>query len=107
MRIARKGLFRDLVDGAGLCSPGRWPKNRRNLPETDVAKALQNVMIGALMAAEHSMPGGSCKAVLHSIISGNLEKSPFSQDLLDNVRSDFRLTLKRFGFGDGLPREGD
>ena len=71
MLSLRKGIPKPFCDGAGLCSPGRWPKKRRNLPETNVAKALQNVLIGALLAAEKTMPGGSCKAVLHSIISGN------------------------------------
>ena len=107
MRIARKSIYRDFVDGGGLCSPGRWPKQRRNLPETNVAKALQTILITALMDAEKSLPGGSFKVVLHSIIVGNLECPPLSNELLHRVRTDLRPTLERFGLGDGLPQEGD
>ena len=32
LETRRKGLARPVVDGGGLCSPGRWPLARRRLP---------------------------------------------------------------------------
>ena len=69
LRIARKSIFCDFLDGGGLCSPGCWPKQRRNLPEDDVAKALRFILIKALLDAEKTLPGGSFEAVLHSVIA--------------------------------------
>jgi hypothetical protein len=57
---------------------------------------LQTILIKALLDAEKSLPGGSFRTVL-----------PFSNELLDGARTILRLTLKRFGLGDGLPQEGD
>ena len=68
---------------------------------------MQTILVKALLDAEKSLPGGRFKAVLHSVIAGNLGRFPFLKELLDRVRTDLRLTLKRFGFGDGLPQEGD
>ena len=72
-----------------------------------MAKILQDVLIKALLLSEKSLPGGSFKAVLHTIVAGKLERSPFSKELLDRVRDDLRLSLQRHGYGDGLGREGD
>lgn len=35
MQVSYKGETRALHDGAGLCSPGRWPVDRRRLPSTE------------------------------------------------------------------------
>ena len=107
MRIARKGLYRDFSDGAGLCSPGRWPKDRRCLPSTEIAAELQDILLRGLAAAEKEMPQGNCKAVFHTIIAGKLLSSPFSAELIENVRADLRIALKAGGYGDGLPQAGD
>ena len=56
MRIARKGLFRDFTDGAGLWSPGWWPKEWRGLPSTEIAAKLQDILLRGLAAAEKEMP---------------------------------------------------
>ena len=34
----RKGTPKPFADGAGMCSPGRWPVARRKLPDNDLAK---------------------------------------------------------------------
>ena len=73
MKISRKGLLRDFVDGAGLCSPGRWPKNRRKLPESNVATELQDVMMKGLIRSEKNLPGKSFKSTLAAIIGGKLD----------------------------------
>ena len=107
LKVSRKGLLRDVVDGAGLCSPGRWAKARRKLPQTNIAAELQSIMLKGLIRAEKDMPGKSFKATLAAIVGGKLERSPFSFRLLDDIRTDLRVALRNAGFGDGLPLEGD
>ena len=107
LHVARKGIHRDMVDGVGLCSPGRWPKARRNLPQDGIASVLRDVLLNGLKRCEKQLPGGSYKATLHAIIGGKLEKSPFAEKVLEVIRTDLRVALKRAGYGDGLPREGD
>ena len=36
MTMARGSKARELHDGAGLCSPGRWIPEQRHLPENEV-----------------------------------------------------------------------
>ncbi|MDE0916488.1 MAG: hypothetical protein OSB57_15045 [Planctomycetota bacterium] len=107
LKVSRKAKTRDFVDGAGLCSPGRWPKVHRHLPTTNIAEELQTILIKGLLRAERGMPGKSFKATLAAIVGGKLEHSPFAAKLIEEIRSDLRIALLGAGFGDGLPREGD
>ena len=107
LRISRKGKHRDFVDGGGLCSPGRWPKERRRLPRTEIAKIIQDILLQALLKSEPALPGGSFKSALHAIIAGKLEGSPFATSLLERTRDDLRFALIKAGYGDGLPLGGD
>ena len=40
----RKGVHGPVVDGGGLCSPGRWPIRRRVLPDTPIVRDLREVL---------------------------------------------------------------
>ena len=85
-----------------------YTSNRQDeLELTNVATELQDVMMKGLIRSEKNLPGKSFKATLAAIIGGKLDKSPFAKDLLDEIRTDIRLALKKHGYGDGLPREGD
>ena len=42
---AKKGMLRNFVDGAGLCSPCRWAINSRVLPDDFVAKRLRKILL--------------------------------------------------------------
>ena len=68
VQVNRKGQQRDVVDGAGLRSPGRWPKPRRRLPHGDIALKLQDSLLQGLLRAEKDMPGGSFKTALAAIV---------------------------------------
>ena len=48
----RKGVPRPFTDGAGLCSPGRWPFARRRLPSSDLALKLQDIVYQGLVSFE-------------------------------------------------------
>ena len=40
MQVKYKGELRSIHDGAGLCSPGRWPVDRRTAPRTEEGREL-------------------------------------------------------------------
>ena len=45
LRVRHGHQVRDLEDGAGICSPGRWPPKRRRQPIVgDLADGLINAM---------------------------------------------------------------
>ena len=77
-----------------MCSPGRWPKARRRLPETPIAQTIQDILLKALLKHEKDLPGKSFKTALAAITAGKLEGSPFSEKMLDEVRMDLRIALK-------------
>ena len=41
------------------------------------------------------------------LAAGKCDDSPFPKDVVDRNRMDLRIALKKAGFGDGLPEEGD
>ena len=55
MLSLRKGIPKPFCDGAGLCSPGRWPIQRRRLPDNDIAIELQQILLKALFEFESDL----------------------------------------------------
>ena len=107
LRPHKEGIVKSFVDGAGLPSPGRWSPKRRNLPDDEVAKSLKKVLRQGLTDSTRSLPGGSLRTALAVLTAGKCEASPFAKDVVERTKADLRVALKKAGFGDGLPREGD
>ena len=112
LKVRRKGCDRSFVDGAGLPSPGRWAIAHRRLPEGPLHERLCAIVLKGFQSSERKMPGkvngqGDFKKTLLLAAAGQLTEHPFGAGLLEDVRTDLRLELKRNGHGDGLPREGD
>ena len=47
------------------------------------------------------------KKFLWILSAGRIKEQPFDQKVVEDLRSDVRIALKRSGFGTGLPEEGD
>ena len=113
LRPMRKGIPRDFVDGAGLCSPGRWPIDRRILPEDFTSKRLRRIIHEGLVTAIERMritendDKLDAKKILVKLAMGLYPASPFDQATVEDVRAHLRSACKEAGHGDGLPREGD
>ena len=77
----RKGVPKPFTDGAGLCSPGRWPVSRRKLPDNELAQKLRATVLDGLKACEKSWRSGSkpkdLKHVLTEIAVGKVTEQPF------------------------------
>mgnify|MGYP003333509867 CR=1 FL=1 len=110
MLALRKGIPKPFVDGAGLCSPGRWPVTRRRLPNDAVAMELQQTTLKALLEFEEGLRkdgGQDLKKLLMIIATGKMKDQPFPQGMIERLRENLREVLDRHGFWDGRPEEGD
>ena len=107
LRATKKGIERPFTDGAGLASPGRWAKDRRNLPHNKVADEIRRVFERGLRRAEQHLPGGKFKTGLFAMAAGKVDACPFPPELLEETRADLRVLLMEYGYGDGLPQQGD
>ena len=107
----RKGVPQPFTDGAGPCSPGRWPIERRRLPDNDLAQQLKSIVAKGLKACEDRFRSGpkpkDLRHLLDEISVGKVTGQPFREDIVGTVRADLCLALQAAGIGDGLPREGD
>ena len=107
----RKGIAKPFVDGAGLCSLGRWPIDRRRLPDYDLARQLQKIVLDGILEFEMKLGNEKLprdlRHVLATMASGKMEAQPFPEDLMQRTGLDSCSAIKAAGFGDGLPQEGD
>ena len=109
IQALHKGRARDIHDGAGLCSPGRWPPGQRRLPSTPSLARTTKSMEEFLVAWETSLQQegkGSLRHCLLAAACGHLTCSPFPKGPLDTLREKVRADMVAEGFG-GLPVEGD
>lgn len=68
----------DLVDGAGLCSPGRWHPNKRNLPDTgELAKDLVDSM---------GLDKDAWERTIMCMLAGKLKEDPFTKEQIQKGR---------------------
>ena len=111
LRPHRKGVPRDFVDGAGLCSPGRWEIDKRVLPDDHLHRRIRKVLLDGLLKAEKYHQRGNknfdLKRLLLTIAVGKLKSSPFPAEIVQEVRDDLCVILREAGHGDGLPQSGD
>lgn len=72
---------RPLQDGGGLCSPGRWPVNRRVLPDKGVA--LTNSLDAWMDARSDANSEDGRINLVNNILEGKFEDNPFSGELAE------------------------
>ena len=107
LQANRKGGKVPVIDGGGLCSPGRWPIDRRQLPDSDVVNLIREAIWGCFVRCVPSFDKGCPRRELLRIACGHRDKSPFPEAEIAQTRREIRAILKACGFSEGLPREGD
>ena len=71
--------IRDIEDGAGLCSPGRWNRHKRRLPETEgLAKQVVDEM---------GMDEEKWGAAVIRMMAGKQAESPFAEKEVEKGRA--------------------
>ena len=103
----RKGLARSLVDGGGLCSPGRWPPGRRRYPSGPTVSELRTALWNGYMVCVAKFEKGCAKRVFLRVACAQLDSSPFHDSDLAATREALRSILMRRGFDEGRPRRDD
>ena len=73
----RKGTRRSVTDGGGLCSPGRWPPERRVLPDAKVVRALWEARSEGFTSCFDDLDREDSKRELLRISGGQRDAAPF------------------------------
>ena len=81
---------RGIVDGAGLCSPGRWPKSQRRFPQSNLLTELRRLFSTLLVS------GASNKA-FSTLLCGRCAASPFESSKVEDLRVQVVDLLARHG----------
>ena len=82
IQVAKQLSSRGLRDGAGLCSPGRWPKARRRLPDTHgvgraLVEALRSTFTWGELRGDEAL-----KRLTLTLSVGKITSSPFTEQLV-------------------------
>ena len=93
------GKRRPFADGGGLCSPGRWPPNKRLLPKVGQGALLDKVAgLFRQDLKNKTTGGGDIFGFMLRLAAGRFDACPFGARLLDEVRA---ATCGAFGVPDG------
>ena len=90
----KKGQPRELADGGGLCSPGKWPLNRRRYENGEASSELRAVILKAL----DSLGDVSAqRRLVFELAAGRFGVSPFPEEMVSGVRRDWAAMLAARG----------
>ena len=53
--VRRKGEWRDIVDGGGLCSPGKWPISQRRFSDSEAVLSLRSALMDSVEKFEQDV----------------------------------------------------
>ena len=107
LMTSRKGCAVPLIDGGGLCSPGRWPIKQRILLSSRVVALSREILWAGFLRCVPSFDLGCPRRELIRVACGHREASPFPEAEVLLTRQELRTLLKPCGFSEGLPRPGD
>ena len=100
-----KGELRSIHDGAGLCSPGRWPVGRRTAPSTERGKLLARWCLKAFDDWVELEGEETVKKLFWTMAAGKLGGTPFGGEIF-GFRERLDLWLKERGL-EPERQEGD
>ena len=87
IQVSYKGERRALHDGAGLCSPGRWPVKRRRLPSSERASSTCSWFEEAFNSWLEKVGGETAKGIFWKMAAGKVQQSPFEEGMAEFRRS--------------------
>ncbi len=84
MMVGKMQKERTLCDGAGLCSPGRWPPWRRPVVRDWRVLAIRGALARAVLTLD-GPDGRGIEALFTALSNGEVLDSPFPHDLVTNL----------------------
>ena len=107
LMTSRKGCAVPLIDGGGLCSPGRWPIRQRILPMTPIVAQTRELLWTGFLRCVPFFDRGCPRRELMRVACGHRDSSLFPKEEILRTRQELRSLLTARGFEDGLPKPGD
>ena len=88
MRISHfMGKDRGYEDGGGLCSPGRWPRSQRNLPDGVNKELLIQARAGLVKSVARTSAGADSPLTLMlKLAAGKFAATPFDPGVVEEMR---------------------
>ena len=105
MQVKYKGDLRSIHDGAGLCSPGRWPVGKRTAPVTQLGRELARWCLKSFEDWVELEGGETVKKKFWLLAAGKLGGSPFGGEVY-GFRERLDLWLEERGLSPAR-RSGD
>ena len=56
---------------------GRWPIDRRRLPDDEIAREIRDILKNGLQDSASKLPGGGLKEALLLLARGDVKANPF------------------------------
>ncbi len=107
LRAGQGPHSREVHDGAGLCSPGRWPPERRTPPTAWAVKALGAALRREVVSLSTSA-GFDAETIFDKLAAGDFQDSPFPGARTQALRAYARELLASEGLAAlAEPRDGD
>ena len=99
MLVGRAGKYRELNDGLGLCSPGRWRLDRRRYPQSALWDKVSSFIWD--VTCRWATP-----ELLEELTAGKVTALPFKEEELESARSELAALLMDGGLSVAR-QEGD
>ena len=96
MRVSYKGEVRSLHDGAGLCSPGRWPVSKRAHARSEREASTRRWFEEAFTSWTSTVGEDKAKEIFWAMAGGKLHESPFGEEM-DELKRRLDEHLGRWG----------
>ncbi len=106
MRTGRYEKERDLCDGAGICSAGRWPPWRRPTTRDGKVLAIRAALRRAVLRTADAAEGG-LHGLFGRLASGQVLESPFDADLKAELAEYSMSLFDNDGCGGARSRKDD
>ncbi len=106
MRTGRLERERDLCDGAGICSPGRWPPWSRPVSNGWRVLAVRGALRRAVLQLDVTSEKG-LKGVFAELAAGRLTQSPFREEAKAELAEYIMTLFDDDGAQGARPRRGD
>ena len=89
VRVHRRGEWRDIVDGGGMRSLGKWPISQRRFFDSEAVRSLRRARVDSVEKLERDIAarGVDGRKTVYALALGKFSSSPFSRCLVVECRS--------------------